>query len=237
MEVQFCTFRRGDQVISGVVVDEQRRQTLSVVVTCTFQYPAMPNGMPSDLKAIYKTEEALEHALVGERAFHVGHVLGGGWCRVVFYAPRPVPSSIEVKLGLFKKTKLTLESRPDPEWTVYENELKPTPVEQAIEKSRPLFKVLESHGDVATSVRKVDFAALFASEQGRAEFCAAVPLVDPAFVIGNQWTDDARGHWVELHREMTTEEQAIGQACATLMELAAKHNGEFDGWACPVAQK
>jgi uncharacterized protein (TIGR01619 family) len=198
-------------------------------------YEAVRDRLPGskELQRVSKLEEGLMKQLEGPNGVFAGHVIGFGRQLSVFYCRSAITSPMTVKTGLLSKETLTPTCKHDPEWTFFAEHLEATAQEVQMTRNLPLHQTLQENGDDFTKPRVVDFGVEFPDSNRRAAFLSeAVALgytYDEAALADN---DD----FVELHRTTSIEPKVIAQMGLELDELARKHGGEFDGWACPVTK-
>lgn len=237
--------RRGSAAVQSVaLIGRSEREGLDTLATVQIAYDARPDGLPT--QAGFKLTEEFEDQAVplleGAGAIYVGRIKVDGVSTLYFYGPAEgLPKEITVsKQSWFSKKREahTVESRPDPMWTFYEQELKPTPLEYEIARSRPLHKALGDHGDRHSTPRPVDFTFLFPSEEGRAAFLSEM-AERQVFLNGEGAWENFEGngwpYWCSLVLTTPVDPPTIGQICADFRALARSHEGDLDGWACPVA--
>jgi hypothetical protein len=227
-----------------VLIDANEREGLEMLAVVQTSYEARHDGLPTDtgFKRADEFEEKVVPILEESGALFVGRIKSEGLSSVYFYGPpKAFPSEITTsKKSLFsKKTEIhKVESRPDPLWTFYEEELKPMPVEYEIARSRPLHKALAKHGDRHSEPRPVDFKFLFPTTEGRVEFPSEMAERQIFLNEEGTWENfDGEGwpYWCSLVFATAIDPPTIGQICAEFRAVARSNNGEFDGWACPVA--
>ena len=148
-------------------IPQEIRDQYPYAVTTLLSYRARDNGLPlaGEFDRISALEGKIIHALRQSGYLHAGHITGNGNSRVVFYGPENGPALVEVKTGLLSKTKVELAYRHDPNWEIFRHELEPTEFEFETCRSRPLMTKLKEVGDNHATVRTVDFAAKFASNE------------------------------------------------------------------------
>lgn len=156
----------------------------------------------------------------------------------------------------------TLETTADPEWDTYFKKLYPDERQQRWMADRQLVDFMESQGDQLVVPRQVDFTAFFATEEDRDLFLNDAlqsgfqpePEGNPSIYAEDD--RDENEHAVEgatfdqsasdgseqqaldlpvpltVVRETSVDLQTISELTEQLSDLAVKHNGLFDGWAC-----
>ncbi|MGI8923481.1 MAG: DUF695 domain-containing protein [Fimbriimonadales bacterium] len=224
------------RLISVADVRSDKRERLPYAITVRLPYRAQENGLPAkgELGRVMDLEEKVMDALEPMGVLHLGHTTSNGEMKVFLYSREQVTELLTVKAGLLKKETLKLESRLDPDWSIYEMEMAPSEMEYERAKFHQLFEVLDGHGDVASKPREVDFKAIFSTETQRSAFMNDVaaegflPSPEPV------WEGDDGKFWCELIKTTSVEPDVICAETAYLRRKAELHGGEFDGWAYPV---
>ncbi len=238
--------RRGALTVQSVVIlDPEEREGLDTLAVVRTPYEARPDGLPTTAGFNRAEEDENQVVPVLEKAGarFVGRIKAEGVSSLYFYGTAEIfPKEIAVsKQSWFSKKSAVhqVESRPDPMWLFYEEELKPTPVEYEIARSRPLHKALKQHGDRNEAPRPVDFAFLFPTEEGRSAFLSQMAERQVFLNEEGAWENfDGNGwpYWCALVFTTPIDPPTIGDICADFRALARSHGGDLDGWACPVAQ-
>lgn len=223
-------------IVLSSSVSAPTREKHPYAIVAMLPYAATDSGIPtkSDYARISKLEEQLIDAMSEKQVWFVGHVIGDQKLISIFYSARAFGPSITFKTGLLSKITIDVDCREDRGWRVYFDHIRPTSDEALAAQYGELLDVLRKEGDVPTKVRSVDFAARFQGESDRAAFIREV--ADDRYVPTSQgaWEDDEGGHWVELGKASTLVPGDILAKVRFLTEVAERHGGEFDGWACSV---
>lgn len=214
------------------------RAQFPFLLALTLEYSSGPNGLPAssaDHQRISKIEDKLESAARPGAEF-LGHVTGGGRTVFLFASRTAQVAPVTVGTGLFKKETFSLVAPATDAWAWFESGLAPTAVEIAVSAYLPLYAQLKQHGDRHEATRPVDFAAFFPSADRREAFLAEV--FGLGFTLGQQggWEPRPGDFWCEFVKETAIEPSVMGPLVLELEALAARHGGEFDGWACPVVR-
>ncbi len=211
------------------------RPNLSHAWSIRLPYDAHENGFPAgkELGRVRKIEDQLTGSLEKIGGVFMGHSIGGAGMTVIFRAPRPAPSEIEVKTGLLRKEKFQVMNREDPQWEWHVEKFAPTPREAQVSRNRQLMDALEKQGDRPEIVRPVDFAAFFPSAADRDAFLAAIEPHGYRLNEEGRWEDEG-SHWCGLVHTTAIDEDTIADCCVLVESLASAHKGEMDGWATPV---
>ena len=226
--VQICAF-----------VDHQQSEHKDKVhlSSITVPYGESENGLPEggDFKKISKIEDRLIAEFERLDGIHIGHIISAGAMRTWFRSRQKPPTEMDVKTGLFKKEKFQLTNYDDPNWSIGDTEVKPQPIEFEKAHNTTLHMTLNEHGDIAESIRKVDFFAYFISREVADGFAAEISA--HGFSIGEITEHDQKHELrfgLEFSKEMNVVPNDIAHVCHEVRGIVGKHGGDFDGWACPV---
>lgn len=206
-------------------------------ITARLPYKMREDGLPmqGELSKVYDLEEAIQKALEPKGALFLGHVTYNGSMLVMFYGRESAPATVSVKVGLFKRVEIPLESRHDPNWDVFALEMKPTELEAEQMRNYQLLGVLREKGDDPNKAREVDFSARFPSSESRSQFLKAIE--ENGFFVRDDkalWEPEPGDFWCEFVLATSIEDEVIARHGLYLRELASSLGGEFDGWACHV---
>jgi hypothetical protein len=235
MERQFTVFHRdegGLRTIQGAQVADAEIEANPWLGMALLSYRAQDNGLPQqgELQRVGDIEDQLVASL--RDAIHAGHVAGSGEMGVVFYAPSKGPDVVSVRTGFLKKTEVPMRWRQDPDWSLYNDELRPTRLEKLEWQYQRLWEALAANGDNHDIPRQVDFTANFRTIEHRTAF--AGDIVAHGFEAKNEFEDDDGRFWCELVKTTAVSPSAILPECVVFDEVVERHGGVFDGWACHV---
>ena len=121
--------------------------------------------------------------------------------------------------------------RTEPEWTTYLEFLYPSKREHQSMLTLRQFEALEEQGDQHETPRPVDHTLDFPSTESREE------VVDVAINRGFEVarTHDKEGRFgVTLRRSDPVTYTHLNQVVLELFDLAANHEGDYEGWHSPV---
>lgn len=225
------------RIVSIDPFDEGIRAEKHYAIVARLSFQARQDGLPvqGELQRVHHLEDEIEKSLRSIEATWLGHVTYNGTLLVLYYAPKPAPSSISVKAGFLKKEQISLESRHDPSWTVYEVEMEPTEIELELMHFAQLYSALAKHGDDHSLEREVDFSAKFSSEEERSHFLTDV--LNQGFTIRPEeatWEPTPDSFWCQFVLNTQIIPEILMPQTLLVRKMAAKHGGEFDGWACHV---
>lgn len=165
-------------------------------------------------------------------------------------------------VSALQERSFTLETTADPEWDTYFKKLYPDERQQRWMADRQLVDFMESQGDQLAVPRQVDFTAFFPTEEDRDLYlndaleCGFQPepegnpsiyaedgsdekenadegaSLDPSGSDGSDQQALDLPFSLTVVRETAVDLDTISELTEHLCELALKHNGLFDGWAC-----
>jgi regulator of RNase E activity RraB len=193
-------------------------------------------GTGAEAEALYPVEDALVDATMTFGLTYVGRLRTDGAWQIVFYGA----SGNEDALGAVARgvelggRQIELGSKPDSMWSYYREFLLPDDERRQWMSDRRIVELLEEHGDLLSTPRRVDHWAYFPSADSRDAFVKHVTR--DGFEIEGV-SDDADGDQsfgAQVVRTDTVELEAIHEVVMTLVRLAEQHGGTYDGWECPV---
>jgi hypothetical protein len=246
MDRSYMVFPRGEEpdfrLILVATAPEFPLASHPILVLATIPFKDQGNGWHNQAEGnrIGKIEDKLTEKLEAQGMIFVGHVKQPRQMFAAFYSPNSGPASIEISTGFLKKETFALESRPDPDWSYYNVNMAPGPIEVRINQDIQLHEALTRNGDNLTIPRPVDFGFLFATAEGRSNFIEESKKLGFELSSSGTWggpdhpEEPMDEYWCELVKSTAVEPIIIAEVCVELETLAKKFGGEFDGWACPV---
>ena len=220
----------------GASADLSRPVRLQVLLKLL--YPRPQDGLSSsdEAGALADLEDALNTRLCGALdAEYVGRWTCAGKREFVFYAEsdQGFLHAMEAVQRDFSQYQLKCRAERDPDWTMFEETLRPDELEMQWIYDRRVVDQLEKHGDDAATTRPVDHYVYFQDPAKRDAFMEAAR--------GQGFAAEAiEGHealGVHLVREDPILLPHIHGVVLSLIGLAAQHGGDYDGWGAPVARK
>lgn len=163
----------------------------------------------------------------------VGRLRNHGFWQHTFYGLRDLDERFAAHARKhFGRRKITFQSKRDRAWRYYRDFLYPSPERRQWMHDRDLVDVLEEHGDRNETPRRVDHWIYFATAKARDAF------VRSASRRGFSLEDSSRassGHYgAQVFRTDPVELDHIHSVVMTLVALAERHDGEYDGWETSV---
>lgn len=205
------------------------------------------DGFPSNQTAEQMNESEDRFVLTMSEslgAVHVGRLTRSRRRDIYFYAPSAENADAQVR-KIAAAAGLSVEDvrvEEDEDWSAFFEFLCPGTAESQWITNEALVSQLEEHGDCLTAVRKVDHSAMFATPDDRAGFAASVTA--QGFTVeaehdsepmGDEETDEFP-YSLSFFREHAVDLDTANDVSIPLAELAAEHNGMYDGWATMVVK-
>lgn len=190
-------------------------------------------GTAAEHDAMSALEEQLE-ARVGEaQLWYVARIRSGGIWELVFYGPPERNAALQGMRETIRDRRTYLDVRPDPDWGYYREFLLPDDERSQWMADRQLVDLLSDRGDALTTARPVEHLLYFETTKLRDRF--AVAAVRHGFTVSETHeADGERPFAVLVTREDAVELGHIHDVVMQLVELAAPHGGEYDGWETPL---
>lgn len=216
-------------------------------VTLSFE-SGREDGFPSnELADTLNRSEDLFIAALSESlsAVNVGRLTRARRRDVYFYAPSSDGADAEIQKAAsaagLSVSDIRIEE--DEDWSGYFEFLCPGPAETQWINNDMLIRQLEEAGDCLTAVRSVDHAADFPTAEDRAAFAASISAL--GFQLDseddNEPTADADDNEypfsLSFSREHAVDLETANDVTIPLSELAAEHNGIYDGWATIIVKE
>jgi hypothetical protein len=187
-------------------------------------------GMPQHTDRLYPVEDGIAHELggLGVGAVHVASISGNGERRMFYACATPLElDSIVQSLGA-EGYSLSI-SRPTDRATLAEL-VTPTLVDHKLSADLSVITNLEKDGDDRSIPRPTDFW-FYGAKSGLEGLVAELA---PAGYVVDHWQSDPAG--VQLTREMPVDFQTFREVTPALLDAAARHGVDYDGWGAPVVR-
>lgn len=181
-------------------------------------------------------DEALG-AMSASGACFVARARYEGKAQFVMYGSASAAAALApVITSAFGTRKFTVEQRDDPTWSAYATML-PTALEERSMQDLMVVEQLRGAGDPLTVKRDVCHWAYFPDEQTARRFAAAVEK-DGFKTEVNESPEPKPGQmWgVKASRDDAVAYPGITDITGMLVERAAAHGGEYDGWEAEVVR-
>jgi hypothetical protein len=155
---------------------------------------------------------------------------------VLFHAEETPPAELKGITTRGAPFDVTLQSMQDPTWAWFDREMKPTGLEMEYSQNIQLHHTLREQGDDASKERRVDFTCYFPTEAEREAFISEV--MHEGFLTDEESrgiSEKSERKFIADMRYVTTVGAAeMADHCLYIREAAARSNGVFDGWGCPI---
>ena len=219
----------------GASVDLSLPVRLQVLLK--LQWPRPQDGLSSadEAATLEAFEDALTTRLCALDAEYVGRWTCVGKREYVFYAHSDAgfahaTGSVQRE---FPQYTLKCRAEKDPDWLMFEEQLRPDALEMQWIFDRRVVDELEHNGDLAELPRPVDHYVYFDDAARRDAFIAAASA--QGFTALPNQGDEPLG--VHLVREDSIVLAHIHEVVLGLIALAELHGGDYDGWGAPVAKR
>jgi regulator of RNase E activity RraB len=198
-----------------------------------------PDGLSSneEFDTLVEIENALEARLCENEVGYVGRNTSGGFRDFYFYVSTETgwQSRVDAALAEFERYKYETGTREDSDWSVYLNFLLPGAVDRQRIENRRVCEALERYGDKLTLSREIDHWSYFPSRESVEAFIAEVTS-DGFQVRDRHVSEDGDLRFgAQVWRIDTPSYDQIDRVTLPLFEAAERHQGQYDGWECPVA--
>jgi hypothetical protein len=176
--------------------------------------------------------------MAGLDARYAGRVTLAGVRQHLFYLPdgAAIMEALAAATPRLDGYPVEVHGEDDPAWQAFQAELAPPPRARRWMADRRTLAELARHGDLHGLVRPVDHQASFPTAEARERFIAeAAPLGFTAAEL----RDDGpapNGFGIDLRRTEAVTLSAVHAVAWSLVELAARHGGLYDGWEAPVTR-
>jgi hypothetical protein len=187
-------------------------------------------GTAAEAEELYAMEDRFIASARAAGFLQVGRLRNNSVWQVTFYgqAGRAKQLGELVREHGFGNRKLAFDSKPDRDWSYYDEFLYPSAERVQWMQDRDVVSALESHGDVHATPRRVDHWIYLPSKKAREAFIEDVGR--EGFSVEASVPARRRTHAVRVFRTDPVELEHIHDVVMTLVELAEKHDGEYDGW-------
>ena len=197
-----------------------------------------PDGLSSseEFDTLIEIEKAMEANLCSDEVGYVGRNTSGGCRDFYFYAVTASEweRKVDTTLSSFKDYKYETGSREDPGWSTYLNFLMPGDLDRQRIENRRVCEALERHGDKLTVGREIDHWCYFPSPEAVDAYIMEVST--QGFKVRNRPVIDkgTLRFGAQIWRLDTPSFSNIDAVTLPLFEAALRHDGQYDGWECPV---
>jgi len=191
-----------------------------------------------EFDALSAVEESIEDTLQSDTTAYVGRCTTAGTRDFFFYTGTPDDWSARVATVMASHPDYDYDvgTREDEDWGLYFGYLYPSPMDMQCIQNRQVCEALEKDGDPLRMPRPIDHYAYFKTQAQADAFAAAAEQMGYQVMGRGEPTDTHEEYGVHLSREDTPSYEGIDDVTLPLFELAQTHEGEYDGWECPVVE-
>lgn len=190
-------------------------------------------GTLAEAEALNAFEEAAIAQLATHGLFYVGRDRSNGIWEITFYGPAGHDADVHSAAAAIDRP-CDVSSRHDADWRYYVEILLPDEERLQWISDRRVVTILREQGDKASTPRRVDHWAFFATAEARDAFVAAVSA--SGFALENATTDaEAKlGFGAHVYRTDPVELDHIHDVVMMLFDAATAHGGRYDGWETSI---
>jgi len=185
---------------------------------------------------LVKIEKAIEANLCGDDVAYVGRNTSGGCRDFYFYASTPEnwQGKVGRVLSMFEDYKYETGTREDAAWSTYLNFLLPGKADRQRIENRRVCEALEQHGDKLVAEREIDHWSYFESPAAVDAYLAEIKATGFQIRKRPVSNEGSLRYGAQVWRADIPCYGNIDEVTRPLLEAAARHGGEYDGWECPV---
>jgi hypothetical protein len=195
-------------------------------------------GVEPDVAKLWDLEDKITEAAAAKGFTYVGRLRNGGDWQITFYAAGNRESELEqlvVDALAGADRGYRTGSKEDADWSYYDEFLTPDAERWQWIMDRRVVTQLAKAGDVHETPRPVDHFIGFPDAAARDAFMNAARERGFSAEAGDTRDQDENPHTVQLVRSDPVTLQHIHDVVMDVVELAAAHGGEYDGWGAPIA--
>lgn len=190
-------------------------------------------GTTAEHDAMTALEDQLEACAAEAQLCYVARIRSGAIWELVFYGPPERNAALQGMREAIHDRRTYLDVRADPDWGYYREFLLPDAERSQWMSDRELVDILQEKGDALSTARPVEHLLYFETTRLRDRFVVAA--VRHGFAVSDtREADGERPFAVLVTRDDAVELGHIHDVVMQLVELAAPHGGEYDGWETPL---
>jgi len=199
------------------------------------------NGLSSNEESelLYAIEDNLVDNITSQYdAIFAGRLTTDGMRLLYFYFGNTTgyEKTITQSMSKYPTYEFNFGTMEDTEWDEYLNFLYPLPNQYQMIMNGRVIRNLEQQGDNLTKERMVDHWIYFETENDMQNYISEIEKQNFQVISSRQ--DEESGMYVlNIGRVDKVDFQSVNDYTLHLWELANEHNGEYDGWGCPVINK
>jgi hypothetical protein len=195
-------------------------------------------GVEPDVKALWSLEDEITEAAAAKGFTYVGRLRTQGDWQLSFYAPaekEPELEELVVAACAEVDRGYRFGSKEDESWSYYDEFLSPDAERWQWILDRRVVEQLGKAGDVHETPRPVDHFIGFPDAASRDAFMSAARERGFSAEPGEPRDDGENAYTAQLVRSDPVTLRHIHVVVMDLVELAAEHGGDYDGWGAPIA--
>ena len=209
----------------------------AVRITIYMQNPR-EDGLSSNEESelLYAVEDNLVDNIKNQHdAIFAGRLTTDGMRQLYFYFgdTADYEKTITQSMSKYPTYKFNFGTMEDAEWDEYLNFLYPLPSQYQMIMNARVIRGLEQHGDNLTKERMVDHWIYFETETDMQNYISEIEKQNFE-VISSRQNEDNKLYVLNAGRVDKVDYHSVNDYTLYLWELAREHNGEYDGWGCPV---
>ncbi len=220
-----------DLSLEGSVPDRARPHLLRVA------YPLGapgPDGQPTaaEGEALARVEDALSSAFGAIGAAYAGRITLAGTRAHLFYLAEGAPAADALAAAAPGLTgyQVSAQGEADPGWQAWSTELAPPPRARRWMDDRREVEALARQGERTGEARPIDHQASFPTAEAREAFSAEAAALGFTLAARRDDAPPPAPFAVDLRRDDLLTLRHIHSVSWSLLELAARHGGGYDGW-------
>jgi hypothetical protein len=190
-------------------------------------------GTGREIDTLYEVEEYLFKRVSRIGLLPVGRRKGGGEDVISFYGPMGKADALRAMSAKapLRRRRVAVEAESDASWSYYREALLPDAERRRWIYDRMAVALLEEAGDLLVDPRAIDHWAYFPSDAARQRFIRAARRKGFSLDDGPAPRGDGKHRYgAHLVRDDPAELEHIHEVVMTLLRLAERQGGEYDGW-------
>ncbi len=191
----------------------------------------------AEFKQLVKIEDDLTEAVAADSTIvYVGRNTCDGCRDFYLYCVngRRTEALLSSVMVAYSDYEFETGSGEDPEWSTYLSFLYPSPREMQVIQNYRVLEQLESQGDDHAIEREICHWLYFGSSENRSRFLAGV--IERGYSSQEERDEGSgdRPFALQIARVSAVDSVTINNAVLELYDLAAEHDGLYDGWETSV---
>lgn len=183
-------------------------------------------------------EDALfqEEMLAELRSSYVGRNTANGHRDYYLYANDATGTERHLieTMARFPEYRFEVGHRADPDWSTHAAFLYPSARQRQTIQNNRLLKTLEEHGDRHEIVREVSHWLYFKSARDRTSFTVACEELGYKVADESEDAEYDAPYGLRMTHDTSVDPETIDGVVLKLFDLAAEHDGQYDGWETSV---